>query len=75
VSSESVGALHEQWQRLVEEYSRARHDANRNGLHFQQLRQLDMAYNLRIDLAFTELRIAESLERLRQTVQQARRLC
>jgi hypothetical protein len=69
---ESINALKQQWQQLVIEYSDARRDAERRGVADEALRNLDLVYEIKIDLAFSELKIAESLEVLSRCLQNAR---
>lgn len=66
---ESVDALKQQWQDLVVEHFEARRVAQRQGVADEVLRQLDLIYGFKIDLAYSELKIVESLEILRMTVQ------
>lgn len=66
---ENIDALKQEWQRLVVDHFEARRDAQRRGVTDEILRQLDLVYGVKIDLAYSELKIAESLEVLRVTVQ------
>ena len=66
---ESIDALKQQWQRLVVDHFEARREAQRQGLSDDVLRQLDLVYGVKIDLVYSELKIEESLEVLRVTVQ------
>jgi hypothetical protein len=71
VPRESIDALKQQWQRLVVDHFETRRDAQRLGHSDEVLRQLDLVYGVKIDLAYAELKIAESLEVLRVTVQRS----
>ena len=66
--SDSIDALRQQWLRLVKEYARARRRAEEQGTEPAELEVLDLSYNLRIDLAFMELKVSESLEHLRSAL-------
>lgn len=46
----------------------ARRDAQRQGVPDEVLLRLDLMYGVRIDVAYSELKIAESLEILGMTV-------
>ena len=73
VPRESIKALKEQWRRLVDDHFKARRHAQTQGVPEEELRQLDLVYGVKIDLAYSELKIAESLEVLRASVQRNRR--
>jgi hypothetical protein len=71
----AVTALKERWLRLVAEYREARCKAQQNGTASEQLSVVDDRYRLSIDLAFGELKSAESVERLRSVLEQPGRRC
>jgi hypothetical protein len=56
----NVQMLQEEWQRAVREHEQIARDARRRGLSPQEFQQIGKAYLMRIDTAYSRLKMAEA---------------
>jgi hypothetical protein len=56
----NVQMLHDDWQRAVREHEQVARDARRRGLSTQEFQQIGKAYLLRVDAAYSRLKMAEA---------------
>ncbi len=55
----NVQILQEDWQRAVREHAQVARDARRRGLSPQEFQKVGRAYLLRVDVAYSRLKMAE----------------
>lgn len=60
MADENVQMLQEDWQRAVREHEQVARDAKRRGLSPQEFQKIGRAYLLRVDAAYTRLKMAEA---------------
>jgi hypothetical protein len=56
----NVQMLQEDWQRAVREHEQIARDARRRGLSSQEFQHIGRAYLLRVDAAYSRLKMAEA---------------
>jgi hypothetical protein len=57
----NVQMLQEDWQRTVREHEQVARDARRRGLSTQEFQKIAKAYLLRVDAAYSRLKMAEAI--------------
>jgi hypothetical protein len=60
MADENVQMLQEDWQRAVREHEQVARDARRRGISPQEFQKIGRAYLLRVDAAYTRLKMAEA---------------
>jgi hypothetical protein len=56
----NVQTLQQDWQRAVREHEQVARDARRRGLSSQEFQKIGRAYLLRVDIAYSRLKMAET---------------
>jgi hypothetical protein len=56
----NVQTLQQDWQRAVREHEHVARDARRRGLSPQEFQKIGRAYLLRVDIAYSRLKMAET---------------
>ena len=56
----NVQTLQQDWQRAVREHEQVARDARRRGLNAQEFQKVGRAYLLRVDIAYSRLKVAET---------------
>jgi hypothetical protein len=56
----NVQMLQQDWQRAVREHEQVARDARRRGLSPQEFQKIGRAYLLRVDIAYSRLKMAET---------------
>jgi len=56
----NVHTLQEDWQRAVREHEQIARDARQRGLSSQEFQKIGKAYLLRVDAAYSRLKMAEA---------------
>jgi hypothetical protein len=56
----NVQILQQDWQRAVREHEQVARDARRRGLNPQEFQKIGRAYLLRVDIAYSRLKVAET---------------
>lgn len=59
----NVQMLQEDWQRAVREHEQVARDARRRGLSTQEFQKIGNAYLLRVDAAYSRLKMVEATGR------------
>jgi hypothetical protein len=57
----NVQMLQEDWQRAVREHEQVAREARRRGLSTQEFHKIGRAYLLRVDVAYSRLKMAEAV--------------
>jgi hypothetical protein len=60
MADKNVQMLLEDWQRAVREHEQIARDARRRGISPQEFQKIGRAYLLRVDAAYTRLKMAEA---------------
>ena len=56
----NVKMLQEDWQRAVREHEQVARDARRRGINPQEFQRIGKAYLMRVDAAYSRLKMAEA---------------
>jgi hypothetical protein len=56
----NVQILQQDWQRAVREHEQVARDARRRGISSQEFQKIGRAYLLRVDIAYSRLKMAET---------------